>query len=75
MTDKDDIVDEAINFFRANVLFANFTPEGAADKTLIYLTLFIHKVLVTCVRIKTKSAGTKRKAQQSTAAAVCRYSS
>ena len=27
----DDIVDEAIAFFRANVLFKSFEPKGGAD--------------------------------------------
>ena len=37
----DDIVDEAINFFRANILFKSYEVRGPADKVLIYLTVFI----------------------------------
>jgi hypothetical protein len=42
--DGKDIIDEAINFFRANVMFKNFEMKGPADRTLCYLTLFIHQV-------------------------------
>lgn len=41
---EEDQIDEAIKLFRANVLFRNFEVLGAADRTLIYLTLSIHQV-------------------------------
>ena len=40
-----DIIDEAIIYFRANVLFKNFNIEGDADKVLVYITVFIQKCL------------------------------
>ena len=40
-----DIIDEAIIYFRANVLFKNFTIDGDADKLLVYITVFIQKCL------------------------------
>ena len=40
-----DIIDEAIIYFRANVLFKNFNIEGDADKLLVYITVFIQKCL------------------------------
>ena len=40
-----DIIDEAIIYFRANVLFKNFKIEGDADKLLVYITVFIQKCL------------------------------
>ena len=43
--ETDDIVDEAINFFRANILFKYYEVKGPADKVLIYLTVFIQKCL------------------------------
>ena len=46
----DDIIDEAINQFRANILFKNYDVRGPADKTLIYLTVFIQKVLETVAK-------------------------
>ena len=33
----DDIIDEVLNFFKANVLFKHFEVKGPADKNLIYL--------------------------------------
>ncbi|SHO75684.1 Similar to S.cerevisiae protein ARC18 (Subunit of the ARP2/3 complex) [Malassezia sympodialis ATCC 42132] len=42
---RPDIVDEAIDLFRANSLFRNFEIQGAADRTLIYLILFISDCL------------------------------
>ena len=35
-TDYEDIIDETLLYFRANVLFRNFDVRGAADRTLIY---------------------------------------
>lgn len=43
--DGDDIIDEAISQFRANVYFKNYDVRGPADKVLIYLTVYIQKVL------------------------------
>ena len=43
-TDEADIVDEAIDYFRANVLFRSFEMQGAADRVLAYLTLYIQQV-------------------------------
>ena len=40
-----DIIDETIDFFRANVLFRNFQVQGPADRTLIYLTLFTQQCI------------------------------
>eukprot|EP01115_Flamella_aegyptia_P002526 TRINITY_DN136615_c0_g1_i1.p1 TRINITY_DN136615_c0_g1~~TRINITY_DN136615_c0_g1_i1.p1 ORF type:complete len:175 (+),score=71.84 TRINITY_DN136615_c0_g1_i1:39-563(+) len=44
-SDQEDIIDEALNYFKANVLFRNFEVKGAADRLLIYLTLYIHQCL------------------------------
>ncbi len=40
----DDIVDEAIRLFRANVMFRNFEVQGGGDRLLVYMILFIHQV-------------------------------
>ena len=40
-----DIIDEAIMYFRANVLYKNFAIEGDADKLLVYITVFVQKCL------------------------------
>jgi actin related protein 2/3 complex subunit 3 len=44
-SDKEDIIDEALNYFKANVLFRNYEPKGTADRVLIYLTLYITSCL------------------------------
>uniref|UniRef100_A0A7R9YBM6 Actin-related protein 2/3 complex subunit 3 n=1 Tax=Pinguiococcus pyrenoidosus TaxID=172671 RepID=A0A7R9YBM6_9STRA len=36
-----DIIDEALTYYRANVLFATFSMSTGADRTMAYLTLFI----------------------------------
>ncbi|KAL0090978.1 actin-related protein ARPC3 [Phycomyces blakesleeanus] len=41
----EDIIDEAIQLFRANCLFRNFEIKGNADRVLIYLILFISECL------------------------------
>lgn len=52
-TDSDhDIVDEAIELFRATILFKEFKVEGPADKLIVYLTVFIQKILSLTVRSK-----------------------
>eukprot|EP00903_Cladosiphon_okamuranus_P010582 g10006.t1 len=42
---QEDIVEEALYYFRANVLYRNYQIEGAADRTLIYLTFFAQQCL------------------------------
>jgi len=56
--DKDDIIDEVLMYFRANVLFRNFDVRGGADKTLIYLTLHAVQCLVKLEKIEDKGTGT-----------------
>eukprot|EP01108_Squamamoeba_japonica_P007793 TRINITY_DN6750_c0_g1_i1.p1 TRINITY_DN6750_c0_g1~~TRINITY_DN6750_c0_g1_i1.p1 ORF type:complete len:177 (-),score=59.21 TRINITY_DN6750_c0_g1_i1:90-620(-) len=36
-----DVIDEALNFFKANCLFRNFEVKGYADRLIVYLTLYI----------------------------------
>lgn len=55
--DKDDIIDEVLMYFRANVLFRNFEVKGGADKTLIYLTLHAVQCLVKLEKIEDKNSG------------------
>mmetsp|Transcript_33854 Transcript_33854/g.24890 ORF Transcript_33854/g.24890 Transcript_33854/m.24890 type:complete len:176 (-) Transcript_33854:152-679(-) len=57
--DKEDIIDEVLNLFRANVLFRNFEVLGGADRTLIYLTLHVVQCLVKCERIEDKQLALK----------------
>lgn len=58
-TDKADIVDEAITFFRANVFFKNFHVKSSADKLLIYLTFYINIALKRLEGCRTLAVGTK----------------
>jgi len=46
--DQEDIIDEALNFFKANVMFRNYEVKGPADRLLIYLTLYISACLAKC---------------------------
>lgn len=55
-----DIVDEAIDFFRANVLFRNFQQQGPADLTLAYLTVFVSE----CLRVFVKYGDKKEAGRQ-----------
>jgi actin related protein 2/3 complex, subunit 3 len=41
----EDIIDEAIMFFRANCFFKNYEIEGSADKVIVFLTVFIQRCL------------------------------
>ncbi|CAI2167423.1 18015_t:CDS:2 [Funneliformis geosporum] len=42
---ENDVIDEALDLFRANCLFRNFEIQGNADRVLIYLILFISDCL------------------------------
>ena len=58
--DQEDIVDEAIALFRANVLYASFDIQGPADRLLVYLTLYIQQCLVRLdAKGKNKTEGLK----------------
>ncbi|KAJ3192845.1 subunit of the Arp2/3 complex [Irineochytrium annulatum] len=39
----DDVVDEAITFFRPNCFFRNFEIQGGGDRVLIYALLFVQE--------------------------------
>jgi hypothetical protein len=55
--EDEDIIDETLNFFRANVFFRNFDVRGSADRTMIYLTLYTHQCLVKCEKIEDRATG------------------
>jgi actin related protein 2/3 complex subunit 3 len=54
-----DIIDEAIAFFKANVFFKNFEIKSEADRTLIYLTLYISECIKKVQKSTSKNAGAK----------------
>uniref|UniRef100_A0A7S3DGL1 Actin-related protein 2/3 complex subunit 3 n=1 Tax=Palpitomonas bilix TaxID=652834 RepID=A0A7S3DGL1_9EUKA len=47
----EDIIDEVLFTFKSNILFRNFDIQGNADRTLIYLTLYITKCLQTIEKV------------------------
>merc|ERR1712159_54593 len=53
----EDIVDEAIDKFKANVMFKSFKPEGPADLTHLYLLLFIHQCIQRLEKCENKRKG------------------
>jgi len=53
--DQEDVADEVLNLFRANVLFTNYEIKGGADRVLVYGTLFTHMCLKRLERCSTKS--------------------
>jgi len=56
---EEDIIDEAIKFFRANILFASFDVHGGADRALLYLTLYISQCLKRMEKAGNKASGNK----------------
>ena len=56
---EDDIIDETIGYFKANVLFKHFEVKGPADRMLIYLTLYITQCLIRLEKCPTFAEGTK----------------
>lgn len=56
---EQDIVDEALLFFKANVFFRNYEIKSEADRTLIYLTLYITECLKKLQKAKSKNEGLK----------------
>jgi len=56
---EDDIVDEVLLYFKANVLFKQFEVKGAADRVLIYLTLYITQCLSKLTGCQSKAEGVR----------------
>ena len=44
-TSDEDIIDEALVYFKPNIFFREFEIKGPADRTLIYLTFYITECL------------------------------
>jgi actin related protein 2/3 complex subunit 3 len=47
MRNNMDIIDEALLYFRVNVLFKNFEIKGPGDKVLVYLFVLISHIFKT----------------------------
>ena len=54
-----DIIDESLQFFKANVFFRNYEIKSEADRTLIYLTLYVTECLKKLQKCKSKNEGLK----------------
>ncbi|KAG7223868.1 hypothetical protein INR49_015124, partial [Caranx melampygus] len=54
-----DIIDEAIYYFKANVFFKNYEIKNEADRTLIYVTLYISECLKRLQKCSSRSQGEK----------------
>ncbi|KAI0223254.1 Actin-related protein 2/3 complex subunit 3-A [Lamellibrachia satsuma] len=58
-TDAEDIIEEALMYFKANVFFKNYEVRNEADRTLIYITLYITECLKKLQRCQSKNQGLK----------------
>uniref|UniRef100_A0A8C7XET0 Actin-related protein 2/3 complex subunit 3 n=1 Tax=Oryzias sinensis TaxID=183150 RepID=A0A8C7XET0_9TELE len=54
-----DIIDEAIYYFKANVFFKNYEIKNEADRTLIYVTLYISECLKKLQKCSSRGQGEK----------------
>ncbi|KAI5481161.1 putative Arp2/3 complex subunit Arc18 [Pseudohyphozyma bogoriensis] len=62
--ERDDIITEALDLFRANSLFRNFEIKGGADRMLIYLILFIGDCLTKIAQSAKAPGWTPQEAQK-----------
>merc|ERR1711953_51379 len=56
---EEDIIDEAIKYFKANVFFKSFSPENDADRLFIYVTLWIQECLKVLQKAQSRDDGWK----------------
>lgn len=57
--DQVDIVDEALLYFKPNIFFREYDIKGAADRTLIYLFLYITECLKRLSKVPRKTVALK----------------
>ena len=59
--DEKDVMDETLEYFRANMLFTQFDIEGDADRMLIYMTWFASECIqkISADKVSTKDEGIK----------------
>jgi len=65
-TNDEDIVDQSINLFKANILFTNFEMETDVDRVLVYVTLYI----IECLKRLQKLPNVERATQDMFSAAL-----
>nr|CAB3223166.1 actin-related protein 2/3 complex subunit 3-like [Phallusia mammillata] len=58
-SENQDIIDETIGYFRANIFFRNYEIKTDADRTLIYITLYIQECLKKLTKCATREQGRK----------------
>ncbi|CAJ0933029.1 unnamed protein product, partial [Mesorhabditis belari] len=58
-TDGEDIIDEALTYFKPNIFFREFEIKGPGDRTLIYLTFYVTECLRKLQRSPNKNNGQK----------------
>ena len=58
-SEEEDIIDEAIGYFRVQCLFKNFKVGGPADILMIYITVFIQKCLETVAKDQDQAKASK----------------
>uniref|UniRef100_A0A915C8K8 Actin-related protein 2/3 complex subunit 3 n=1 Tax=Parascaris univalens TaxID=6257 RepID=A0A915C8K8_PARUN len=56
---EEDIVDEALAYFKPNIFFREYEIRGPADRTLIYLTFYISECLRKLQKSANKTQGLK----------------
>eukprot|EP00088_Acartia_fossae_P018990 TRINITY_DN21015_c0_g1_i1.p1 TRINITY_DN21015_c0_g1~~TRINITY_DN21015_c0_g1_i1.p1 ORF type:complete len:191 (-),score=38.21 TRINITY_DN21015_c0_g1_i1:222-761(-) len=54
-SEEEDIIDEALYYFKANVFFRTYEIKSSADRVLIYLTLYITECLKKLQKCSTKN--------------------
>lgn len=54
-----DIIDETLEYFKANVFFRNYEIKGNADRVLVYLTLYTSDALGKLARCQSKNEGVR----------------
>ena len=57
---QEDIIDEAVYFFKANIFFKTYEIKGSADRVLIYLTLYITECVKKIAKCVDKNEGNKQ---------------
>ncbi|KAF5281872.1 hypothetical protein FQR65_LT14516 [Abscondita terminalis] len=50
-----DVIDEALNYFKANVFFRTYEIKSEADRLLIYITLYVTECLKKLQRCSSKN--------------------
>jgi len=58
-SNEGDIIDEAMSYFKANIFFKNFDIKSDADRTLIYITLYISECLRVLAKCQSKTQAAK----------------